>query len=118
MVDDFEPMDTEEMENAIKNGDVRPVGKSHNAMTELVNTIVAQKPAEEPETVVVSGTEGTSRARVVGNGKFELGGHVYKVITDEVSVDEVVETLNKITDAAVEAMVGELKGAGHVALVA
>lgn len=144
MVNDFEPLCPEDIEDAINNGDIRPVGKSHNAMTELLNDIVSQPvvepteepvennapalaitmedeeeaPAKEPETVVVSGVEVASRARVIGNGKFELGGHVYQVTTDEVPVGEVVEALNEVTDDAADAMVGEMKGAGHVALVA
>lgn len=149
MVNDFEPLCPEDIEDAINNGDLRPVGKSHNAMTELLSDIVSQPvvepteepvednapalaitmedeeeeavaPAKEPETVIVSGVEVASRARVIGDGKFELGGHVYQMTTEEVPVNEVVDFLNNdvADDATAEAAVNDMKGVGNIALVA
>lgn len=85
---------------------------------QTVNSKEEKKITTPQEPVDVNDTESTSRARVVDNGKFELGGHVYQMTTDEVPVSEVVETINETNDDETAAMLADMKGAGYIELCA
>ena len=89
MVDDFEPLDTEDVEKAIKNGDLRPIGKSHNDMAKMVNAIADAKPAAD----------------------FTFEGKGYNVVVKE-AFD--VELFNSCDAETQKMVVEESMAAGHI----
>ena len=89
MVDDFEPLDTEDVEKAIKNGDIRPVGKSHNDMAKMVNAIADAKPAAD----------------------FTFEGKGYNVVVKE-AFD--VELFNSCDAETQKAIIEDSMAAGHI----
>lgn len=89
LVDDFEPMDAEEMEEAIKNGDIRPIGKSHNDMAKMVSAIADAKPAAD----------------------FTFEGHGYNVVVKE-AFD--VELFNSCDAETQKMVIEESTAAGHI----
>lgn len=89
MVDDFEPLDTEDVEKAIKNGDIRPVGKSHNDMAKMVNAIADAKPAAD----------------------FTFEGKGYNVVVKE-AFD--IELFNSCDAETKKAVIEDSMAAGHI----
>ena len=88
MVDDFEPLDTEDVEKAIKNGDLRPIGKSHNDMAKMVNAIADATAAD-----------------------FTFEGKGYNVVVKE-AFD--VELFNSCDAETQKMVVEESVAAGHI----
>jgi hypothetical protein len=122
IVDDFEPMDAEEMEEAIKNGDVRRISKNHNDMAKMVSEIGdATKPVEmrlelaEPvdgqtEAIVRLDENGLFVAEPV-KADFTFEGKGYNVVVKE-AFD--VELFNSCDAETQKMVVEESMAAGHI----